>query len=794
MSFKDFGRASETAAAFEYRVLRLYDAMLDQAPAARDAWLRETCAGDPRMIEAVRAMVTADLARGMLPTMPPERRAIEDAPPPSHVGRYHVLREIGRGGMGVVYLAQRNDGLFDHRVAIKLIRSTVFSDRALAQFDIERRVLARLRHPHIAQMLDGGATDEGASYIIMELIAGTPITDYCAAGQLPVADRLTLFRQAAAAIEHAHRNLIVHADIKPSNVVVEDGFGVKLLDFGIARLLERADEHGSGAYTPGYASPARIAGLPPTPSDDIFAAGRLLHDLIRDDAGADSDLAAIADKAAADDPADRYGDIGELVEELGRWQAYRPVDAAPPTRRRWGRLFWRRHRLAIMLIGSAAALLLAAVAGITAAWLRAERERGSAERRYAVARELSRYLIGDVATQIAPLPGSAPVRERIARHAEQALEHLGGLAGDERRMGIDDALASVEVSEILSTDGREGLNASPAITALRRAETGLPALIADHPDRSDLIVMLARALVADARLKIRVYDELDAAERLLARADATLGRLGSSGSRSAVALAVAWDIANARATARDQRGTGLERTLRTMPAVLARFGRRARPDVAPEALRLEQSLAMLGNAHWYTGGRREALGLYRRAVIALSSPSLDNDARVVSRRAFEDYQVASSLEELDEKAEALRYIERAVDEATRVLSFDDTPAARHNANIMRSEYGVELAGVGRYDAAIAQGRASVAAAEALARLEPDSYSGSRAVPVDLRPLATIYLKAGRPDQACAAANRAIASWARIARRWKMYAYDGKIEQAELKRIVARCATGGARPR
>ena len=226
---------------------------------------------------------------------------VEARKPPAQIGPYRLIELIGAGGMGEVWRAERGDGLFEHAVAIKLLRRTFLSQASFHQFADERRILARLRHPHIAQMFDGGVTEDGVPYIIMELIAGEPITVHAARMELDVAERLSLFRQAAEAVAYAHSQLIVHADVKPSNMVVEDGFGVKLLDFGIARLLDDPGRQRRTAYTAAYASPALLAGEAPAPADDIFAAGKLLSDLVGQDAGADADLKAISLKAAADD-------------------------------------------------------------------------------------------------------------------------------------------------------------------------------------------------------------------------------------------------------------------------------------------------------------------------------------------------------------------------------------------------------------------------------------------------------------------------------------------------------------
>jgi len=199
------------------------------------------------------------------------------------VGRYRLIREIGRGGMGAVWLAERADGQFEQFVAVKLVKRGMDSDEILARFLRERQILARLNHPNIARLLDGGVGADGMPYFVMEYIAGEPITAWCDAKRLSIADRLRLFGSTCAAVQYAHRSLIVHRDLKPSNVLVTQGGDVKLLDFGVAKLLETDTESTAasrGPMTPEYASPEQLAGAPVTTATDVYQLGVLLYELL----------------------------------------------------------------------------------------------------------------------------------------------------------------------------------------------------------------------------------------------------------------------------------------------------------------------------------------------------------------------------------------------------------------------------------------------------------------------------------------------------------------------------------
>jgi serine/threonine-protein kinase len=267
----------------------LFDGALDQPPDQRAAWLHEHCA-DPGIRAEVDALLRAhDETHGIF-----DRHALHlaaplvGAPRRDRVGPYRVLRELGRGGMGVVYLAERDDGQYRHRVALKLMREGSHTDELHQRFVAERQILASLSHPNIAQLLDGGVTDGHLPFLVMEYVDGVPITTYCDRQHLTVEERLHLFRDVCAAVHHAHQNLVIHRDIKPSNILVTSDGRVKLLDFGIAKLvnptLGPSDQPMTRTewrvMTPEYASPEQIRGDSLTTASDIYALGVLLYELM----------------------------------------------------------------------------------------------------------------------------------------------------------------------------------------------------------------------------------------------------------------------------------------------------------------------------------------------------------------------------------------------------------------------------------------------------------------------------------------------------------------------------------
>ncbi len=289
------------------RADRLFEAVLDMRPEERSSYLEEACGGDgelralvDRLIAAVEVDETqlrpggglqGPLWDGLMDELDREESepVHDDTTPVGTVlGNYRLVREIGRGGMAVVYLAERADGQFRQQVALKRIQHGIDTDEVIQRFDQERQILALAQHPHIAQLLDGGVGPKGRPYFVMEYVDGRPIDRYCDEERLSVTERLGLFLQVARAVSYAHRNLVVHRDIKPSNILVTDDGHAKLLDFGIAKMMDAEAAPGkvpltrsfSRLMTPVYASPEQIRGQPMTTASDIYQLGLLLYELL----------------------------------------------------------------------------------------------------------------------------------------------------------------------------------------------------------------------------------------------------------------------------------------------------------------------------------------------------------------------------------------------------------------------------------------------------------------------------------------------------------------------------------
>ncbi len=517
-------------------VREVFGGALERDPADWAAYLRRACAGDHDLRSEVESLLEAHRLGANFLEEPGEAAALRAAPVDEdlrgqRLGAYEIERCIGRGGMGAVYSAVRADSAFDKRVAIKLLRRGMDSAEVARRFRDERQILAGLEHPNVARLLDGGTTPGGRPYLVMEYVEGLPIDEYCNARQLTVSGRLELLRKVCAAVQFAHRNLVVHRDLKPSNILGTAAGEPKLLDFGIAKILDpelvSPTVTISGLMTPDYASPEQVLGRPATTATDVWALGVLLYVLLtgrhplelesrspaevlwaihgespeapsrvvgprlrRRLAG---DLDHIVLKALRKEPERRYATVDQLSGDLHRHLTGRPISAGPDSLGyRCGKLF-RRHRLAFL---GAAAFFLAVLAFAVAMTIQRtqiarERDRLDQQRQATETERLRAERVTLFLTELFeasdPLGSRADAGEVTARQLlDRGAERLARLGAEpEARADLSHTIGVIYQRIGLAEKAKPLLDDS--LKVRRSATTSDPAKLADSLDQQGLL-------------------------------------------------------------------------------------------------------------------------------------------------------------------------------------------------------------------------------------------------------------------------------------------------------------------
>ena len=486
----------------------------------------------------------------------PAARSPEHAPQakPACCGPYRLGRLLGSGGMGSVYLAERNDGEIQKEVAVKLLRADA-PGRWRSRFLEERQALASLDHPAIVRMLDAGHIEDGRPYLVMERVEGRPIDIF--SENLDVRGKVELFLKVCDAVSYAHRSLVLHRDLKPTNILVDASGEPKLLDFGIARILDRPEEQtqtGQGWLTPEYASPEQIRGGRETAAADVYSLGAVLYKLVtgrppRSDAIAagDSepvrasrwnprvprDLDFILGKTLRAEAHDRYASVDALAEDLGAFLAGRAVRA------RAGNAWYRTRKL-LRRHWAAAAGVAAVIASLLGGLYTVERQRAIAQERFLELRQLASEML-DLDLGIRTLPGSTQARQRLV---SAALEYLGGLAQNARSdpdLAAELARAYQRVARIQGVQTELNLGEfAEAGQNLEKADSLIEAVLAAQPKSGDALFRSA-AIATDEMI---VADTRRRREEALAHAAKAVQQLDALVLRADVAIAQRREIAS----------------------------------------------------------------------------------------------------------------------------------------------------------------------------------------------------------------------------------------------------------
>jgi eukaryotic-like serine/threonine-protein kinase len=664
------------------RIEAILDEVLDLDPRARQAVLDRACGTDLDLRSRIESLLAADEDASMFLETPAAEyaaglvRAAADGEtdavdaPGDLIGPYRLIKEIGHGGMGRVFLAVRADGQFEQQVALKVVRGAQSSREILQRFLRERQILARLQHPHIARLLDGGVSSDGRPYFAMEHVVGEPITTYCDGRALGLAARLDLFASVCDAVQYAHQSLVVHRDLKPSNTLVTADGEVKLLDFGIAKVLHEDDERidgtltrlGSGPMTPEYAAPEQVQGEPVTTATDVYALGALAYELLtgrgphrlhrltaaevqraiteRDverpssavaagDSGSlasdiarargtdqahlrrelKGDLDTMLLKALQKDPSRRYATAGAFVEDIRRYRTGLPIAARRDSLSYRAGKFVQRHTIGVT---ATALILVSLVAGlIGTAW-----QARVASREAAKAREVSRFLTS------------------LFEVADPALTNASQITARE---------------------------------LLDRGASRIESDLAAQPDvQAEMMTLLGR-----------IYRELSLFDRAQPLLDKSLALRRSLAGRDTVDVA---DTVSELGQLALEAGhpDGAERLQREALAIRRRLLARDHPDVGNAMRELAQVLSFEGKYDEAEGLQRDALALHHRAFGA------------------EHAEVANDLEGLQTILRNRGQTEPAIVAARRVLAIRlkllgtdhlETATAMNNlANLLREKW------------------------------------------------------------------------------------------------------------
>ena len=614
----------------------------------------------PAVAARVRSIAGRSANVDAMPTELAQAMGRMERDPPERFGAFRFVAPIGRGGMGEVWRGERCDGLFDQTVAIKLIQPQL-QVRAGEAFEAERRILARFEHPNIARLIDGGTTADGRACLVMEYVDGVTFEIGCAA--LAFAERIDLFRQAVNAVGYAHGRLVAHGDLKPSNILIDRDGRVRLLDFGIARLI--TDEASafllSGAVTSSFASPARLAGQPPSIADDVFALGRLLS-LIAGNAP-DADLVAIIAKATTADADSRYASTEPFKLDLDDWKTGRPVSAQPNTLRYRTTKFVTRNRTPVIAATLAIIALIGTTVFATIASFRSERARAEAAARYDDTHGIANYLIFNVMQRLENQPHSLKLRTEIAETAQGYLDRLAALPVADAKTRIDTAQGLRQLAAYQGKPGAANIDKPDAARANLRKALALVKPLAGEPART-----LAAQIILDSEsIAANTDNDLKLAARLLTRAQALIFDPKPTDPALAAsyyahkANLVSWQGDNAAQITASEAGLALVRPTNKNDA----------DDKA--TMRLEELLLDQLEEGWFFRHRPDRMVAIAQRQMALAETMhrrWPEDQAIINRLIGARINVGMGLIELTRYPEALKVLEQGSAEAKAASEFE----------------------------------------------------------------------------------------------------------------------------
>ena len=587
------------------QIKAIFDEVDPHPPSERSGIISQMCGGDDElrlMIEQMFEEIDDGFIGNAIVQESASLSAFTDAAtaPPESFGRYRIIRRIGQGGMGAVYEATRVDD-FRKKVAIKIIKHEFDSNASRTRFQQERQMLAVLEHPNIARLIDGGESESGSPYLVLEFVDGVPISEYCA--KLDRKACLRLFMKVCDAVDYAHRNLIIHRDLKPGNILVTESGEPKLLDFGIAKLMDPSatlTQTSMIALTPEYASPEQVRGEPISTASDVYSLGVVLYQILTGrkpytlhsvtalemdrvvcqlppaPPGLGDELDDILMMALRKEPERRYRGVREFAEDIGRYLNNEAVRARPDTILYRARKYVRRRWLPI---AATAMVAVALTGGVVASQYQAR----IAQQRFEQVRRLAHSFVFDFDDDIARLAGSTAVREKMVKMALEYLDNLSKSAGSDLGLQKELAAAYQKVGDAQGYPARPSLgHTAEAVASYRKAAAMNETIAAKDPS---YVPQLGRFYTAFATLLRYTHDYPEAsrmAESAL-RSEAELANQKPDDEAAQIRLARVWFLLGDISDDSGHTRKGLEKNRAgdaIAQAILTRWRNRDALDVA----------------------------------------------------------------------------------------------------------------------------------------------------------------------------------------------------------------------
>jgi non-specific serine/threonine protein kinase/serine/threonine-protein kinase len=767
------------------RVGELLEKAIGLSGEARARYLDQACGGDSGLRHEVESLIAAHEQAGsrFLNEAPDAALAVAADGAPVRAGRrigpYLLTAQIGQGGMGEVFAAVRADGQYEKTVALKLVRGGYASAFVLERFRTERQILAGLDHPNIARLLDGGTSEEGIPYLVMELVEGTPIDAYCEARRLPVAERLALFRRVCDAVQYAHRRLVIHRDIKPGNILVTQEGMPKLLDFGIAKILDPSGSTEATVLrpmTPEFASPEQVAGEPVTTATDVYSLGVVLYWLLvgcspygagtgdsparlsraigsleprRPSAAAHrnelrGDLDEILLKALRKEPDRRYGSVEQFSEDIRRHLEGLPVEARKGTWSYRAGKFLQRHRAGV----AAAALLLATLmAGVVTTLHEArvaEASQRRAEARFNDVRKLANSLLFEINDALIDVPGATRGRQLILQRSLEYLDSLATESGNDPALLRELATAYSRIAVLQGNPSESNLgDVKAALASVQKALEMRQSLVRIDPQGRKDRLALATVYIDYADMQLNAAGNARQGFEYARKAAAMLEAEVAAAPDDPKILAQA--VRGYKLLGSIQVGEGLIGRVGTVSGGVADLKRalalnqpRFRLTPADLDVPRKQALvdALLGDALFRLGDYVGAEGHYRgaRDALQLLDPA-GARSNLALNSAILTSKIGDALIEQHRDAEALSHYAKAAGAESRLYAAEPRNEVFHrSASTGLADFGVGLIMAGR----TGEGLDRLHEALALLQTEP-----SRAPLVDtLRGIYHVWIGAG----------------------------------------------------